>query len=86
VKDNVNAIMMLIESNQKNETYNIACQNHIKNIDVVKEILSWYNATEDEIQFVDNRWGQDICYNIDNSKILGLGWTPEHPEGIYKWF
>ena len=55
------------------------------NIDVVKEILTWYNASEDKIQFVDNRWGQDICYNIDNQKILELGWTPKHPRGIYKW-
>ena len=85
VKDNVEAIMMLMESNKKNEIYNIACQNHIRNIDVVKEILTWYNASEDEIQFVDNRWGQDICYNIDNQKILELGWTPKHPRGIYKW-
>ena len=85
VKDNVKAIMILIDNDKKNEIYNIACKNHIRNIDVIKEILTWYNASEDKIQFVNDRWGQDICYNIDNTKILELDWTPKHPKGIYKW-
>lgn len=87
VKDNVEAIMFLIEKNIKNDIYNIACRNHIKNIDVVKEILKWYNLKDDDqIEFVENRWGQDLHYNINNSKILSLGWQPKFPEGIYKWF
>lgn len=85
VKDNVQAIMHIIRSDVKNECFNIGSNNHIKNIDVVKQVLSWFNKTEKEIQFVENRWGQDVRYSINNEKIINLGWKPSFPKGIYRW-
>lgn len=87
VKDNAEAILTLIEKQVKNDIYNIGSGNRIQNIDVVKEILSWYNADPvDHIQFVPNRWGQDIRYALNTDKINSVGWQPKHPKGIFKWF
>lgn len=85
VKDNVKAIMHILKSGTKNECFNIGVKNYIKNIDVVKTVLNWFDKGEEYIQYVENRWGQDVRYSIDNQKILNLGWKPEYPKGIYNW-
>lgn len=87
VKDNVDAIFNLIQKNIKNDTFNIGSGNRIKNIDVVKEILGWYNLDHnDYVQYVPNRWGQDVRYALNVEKINSTGWKPQHPKGIYRWF
>ena len=87
VKDNAEAILTLIESGKKNDIYNVGSGNRIKNIDVVTEIIGWYNADPaSSIQFVPNRWGQDLRYALNTDKINSIGWKPKHPKGIYKWF
>ena len=85
VKDNVKAVMHILKSGTRNECFNIGAKNYIKNIDVVKTVLGWFGKTEDYVQYVDNRWGQDVRYSIDNQKIINLGWKPDHPKGIYNW-
>ena len=64
----------------------VASENYMRNIDVVKTIVEWKNKDENSIQFVPNRWGQDVRYAVDASKLRDLGWIPEHEEGLYKWF
>ena len=86
VKDNVSALFAILDSNVKNETFNVASENYMTNIDVVKTILEWQNKDETSIQFVPNRWGQDVRYAVDASKLRDLGWIPEHEKGLYKWF
>lgn len=86
VKDNVSALFAILDSNVKNETFNVASENYMTNIDVVKTILEWKNKDETSIQFVPNRWGQDVRYAVDASKLRDLGWIPEHEKGLYKWF
>jgi dTDP-glucose 4,6-dehydratase len=85
VKDNVDAIYLLIQKNIKNDTFNIAAENYLTNLEVAKKILSWYNKNEDLIKFVENRWGQDIRYAVDSSKIRDLGWNPKHEEELFKF-
>jgi len=87
VKDNVDGVFAVIESGQKNDIYNIAAENHMVNLDVVKQVLCWFEKKpEDYIQFVENRWGQDLKYSISSDKLKGLGWKPKYNNGIYKWF
>jgi dTDP-glucose 4,6-dehydratase len=86
VKDNVSGIFAILDSGIKNETFNIASENYMVNLDVVKTIISWMGKDESSIQFVPNRWGQDVRYAVDASKLRDLGWIPEHEEGLYKWF
>ena len=70
----------------QNDIFNIASENHMKNLEVVNEILSWFNKDQNLIKFVENRWGQDLRYSIDASKIRSLGWSPKFPKGLHKWF
>jgi dTDP-glucose 4,6-dehydratase len=86
VKDNISGIFKILESNKVNEIYNIASENHMINLDVVDQVLSWYNKNRDLVQFVPNRWGQDLRYSISSKKLRDLGWTPQYPYGLYKWF
>jgi dTDP-glucose 4,6-dehydratase len=87
VKDNADGILTLIEKGIQNDTFNLGSGNRIKNLDVVKEIINWFGADyENSIQFVPNRWGQDVRYALNTDKITSTGWKPKHPQGIYKWF
>lgn len=87
VKDNADGILTLIEKGIQNDIFNLGSGNRIKNLDVVKEIISWFGGDyQDSIQFVPNRWGQDVRYALNTDKITSIGWKPQHPQGIYKWF
>ena len=87
VKDNVDAILTLIESGRKNDIFNIGSGNRIKNLDIAKQIINWFGADyESTIQFVPNRWGQDLRYALNTDKLLSTGWKPKHTKGLYKWF
>jgi dTDP-glucose 4,6-dehydratase len=87
VKDNADGILTLIEKGIQNDIFNLGSGNRIKNLDVVKEIINWFGVDyENSIQFVPNRWGQDVRYALNTDKITSIGWKPQHPQGIYKWF
>ncbi len=90
VEDNVDAIILLIRKGVKNEIFNIAAENYMSNLNVVKTILSWHNIEpkdyEKYYKFVENRWGQDLRYAVKSDKIRELGWKPEKEEGLFKWF
>lgn len=86
VRDNAGAILHLLKSGVKNESYNIGCQNQIKNIDIVNTVIDWFGKGDSSINFVENRWGQDLRYSISNKKLIDTGWQPKYPVGIYKWF
>lgn len=56
------------------------------NLEVVGSVLGWFDKDESSLMFVENRWGQDLRYSISAKKLRGLGWTPKHPRGLFKWF
>jgi dTDP-glucose 4,6-dehydratase len=85
VKDNVEAILLLINSGKENDIFNIGSENYLTNLEVVDTILDWKEKTRSSVVFVDNRWGQDMRYAIDISKIEKIGWTPKYTEGIHNW-
>jgi len=86
VRDNVEAIFHIIESGIKNETYNIAAENPMTNLEVVDIMLKWKERDRRSVKFVDNRWGQDLRYSVSSKKIRKIGWEPKYSKGIYKWF
>jgi len=86
VKDNVEAILKIVESRIKNETINIGAENQMTNLEIAKIVLSWFDKSiEDNVVFVENRWGQDTRYSINCEKIKSLGWSPSK-SSLYRWF
>jgi len=85
VKDNVSGLFCILDKGKRNEIYNVSAENHMRNLDVVDEILAWYKKDRECVEFVSNRWGQDLRYSISSKKLRDLGWHPEHRQGIYKW-
>jgi dTDP-glucose 4,6-dehydratase len=86
VKDNVDAIYSLIRGGIKNDVYNIGANNHMTNLEVVRDLLSSFDKGYENIQFVKNRWGQDLRYSLNTDKINALGWHPQNAKGILKWW
>ena len=84
VEDNCEAIDLILKKGKSGEIYNIAGQQELENIQVVKTILKVINKPESLIQFVKDRPGHDFRYSLDISKIKELGWKPKtkFEEGI----
>ncbi|QDP63303.1 MAG: putative 3 beta-hydroxysteroid dehydrogenase/Delta 5--_4-isomerase [Prokaryotic dsDNA virus sp.] len=87
VKDNVSGLFCILNAGKDawNQVYNVSAENHMKNLEVVDEILSWHSKGRECIEFVENRWGQDLRYSISSQKLRNLGWSPKYAKGIYKW-
>lgn len=83
VKDNVDGILTLIDKNIKNDTYNIASENYLTNLEVANTIIEWMG--KGKIQFVENRNGQDVRYAASAEKLKNIGWVPKYTNGLYKW-
>lgn len=87
VSDHCRAIDLIITSGRNGEVYNVGGHNEMKNIDIVKIILSELGKDESLITYVTDRAGHDMRYAIDPAKIHGeLGWLPEtaFADGIKK--
>ena len=81
-KDTARAVVKIIESNSKNEIFNIAGGFEQSNLDTVYKIIEeFYPNTNhnyfDYINFDVHRPGQDVRYALDDSKIRLLGWEPK---------
>tara|TARA_A100001515_G_scaffold142823_1_gene142514 strand:- start:433 stop:1323 length:891 start_codon:yes stop_codon:yes gene_type:complete len=86
VKDNVEALLCIIDNKVVNDTINIGSNNHVTNLEVVKTVMSWHEGNHEHLMtFVENRWGQDVRYAVDCNKIKNLGWSPQQKE-LFKWF
>lgn len=79
VSDTAEAVMTIIESGVKNETFNISGNFETNNLDVVTRILKLYNGCSDVENYITElqRPGQDVRYAIDDSKLKALGWSPK---------
>lgn len=92
VEDHCKAIDIILHKGTVGEVYNVGGHNEMKNIDIVKLILSSLGKDESLISFVPDRKGHDLRYAIDPSKIGSeLGWHPDtaFSEGIektIKWY
>jgi dTDP-glucose 4,6-dehydratase len=78
VGDHCRAVEIVLEKGKAGEVYNIGGNNEMRNVDIVKQILSLLEKPESLISFVADRLGHDRRYAIDASKIKQeLGWKPE---------
>jgi dTDP-glucose 4,6-dehydratase len=87
VEDHCKAIMLVLEKGITGESYNISSSNEVNNLILVKKILEFLNKSNENIQFVENRAGEDTRYSLDSTKIYEeLGWKPmiNFDEGLEK--
>lgn len=78
--DTADAITTLIESNVRNDIFNISGGLELPNIEVVSKIIRGMFGEVDVNQYIDfsiKRPGIDVRYSIDDSKLRGLGWKPK---------
>ena len=87
VEDHCQAIFEIFNKGKVGEKYNIGGECEVANINLVKTIIRLMGASEDLIEFVDDRPGHDLRYAIDNVKIIEtINWHPKHTleEGLLK--
>jgi dTDP-glucose 4,6-dehydratase len=80
-KDTANAVIKIIESESKNEIFNVSSQFELPNIEVCNKIVDiYFPNTKNKDHFYDfsyQRPGQDLRYSLDDSKLRSLGWKEE---------
>ena len=76
VEDNCKAIDTIMHNGIPGERYNIAANQELENIQVVKTILKILDKPESLIKFVNDRPGHDLRYALHIEKIRKL-WKPE---------
>jgi len=81
--DTAKGVIKIIESEIKNEIFNIAGGFEQSNIITVEKIIANYmghlpdNYKEKYLDFSIQRPGQDIRYALNDNKLRSLGWKPE---------
>lgn len=81
-QDTADAIMTIIDSNVKNEIYNICGGFEQNNLETVSKIIKLmfpnnYKNKSEYIDFDISRVGQDVRYALDDTKLRNLGWNPQ---------
>ena len=87
VEDHCQGILDIWYGGGVGQKYNIGGECEVKNIDLVKTIIKVMGASEDLIEYVDDRPGHDLRYAIDNAKIKNtVSFRPQHTleEGLAK--
>ena len=87
VEDHCAGLLSVYHVGKIGQKYNIGGECEMKNIDIVKLIIKLMNASEDLIEFVEDRPGHDLRYAIDNAKIYKTtSFQPEYniEEGLKK--
>jgi len=68
VKDHCEAILSLIENKCYNEIFNICSGAEFSNLEIVNMVFDAMGI-QPNLQFVENRWGQDVRYAISTEKL-----------------
>lgn len=77
VLDNCRAIETVRTDGAVGETYNIGSGEELTNLEVARAVVDEVGASENLIEFVEDRPGHDQRYALETSKIRELGWAPE---------
>lgn len=78
VEDHIDAIDSVFHHGEAGKIYNIGGDSEIRNIEIIRKILTLLNKDESYLEFVPDRKGHDFRYAIDNSEIAqSLGWKPK---------
>tara|TARA_Y100000310_G_C20613332_1_gene779202 strand:+ start:522 stop:1499 length:978 start_codon:yes stop_codon:yes gene_type:complete len=72
VKDHCKAIWEVFHNGQPGNIYNIGTGQEVRNLDLVKKVLTTLGKPFSMIKFVKDRPGHDFRYSIDNRKFMNL--------------
>ena len=78
VLDHCEAIDLVLHKGTIGEVYNIGTGVEVENLTLVEILLDTVGRSHDLIKHVEDRAGHDRRYSLDISKILSLGWEPNH--------
>lgn len=76
VADNCRALDVVLRAGKVGEIYNIGSGIEKTNLEVTEAILDAVGASEDLIEFIEDRAGHDQRYALESEKIEALGWKP----------
>ncbi|MBM3281751.1 MAG: dTDP-glucose 4,6-dehydratase [Candidatus Diapherotrites archaeon] len=79
VEDNCRGVDLVLQKGTSGEVYNIAGENEMPNLKIIKMILHEMGKGEDMIQYVEDRKGHDKRYSVNAQKIKALGFTHTKP-------
>lgn len=78
VEDNCRALDLVLREGGVGEVYNIGSHAEKTNLEVTEAILEAVGASEDLVEFVEDRAGHDQRYALETEKIRALGWQPQY--------
>jgi len=80
VEDHARAIDLVLQKGKIGETYLVGGMTELyPNIEIAKKIIALLGKDESSIEFVKDRPGHDLKYDVDWTKIKNeLGWEPLH--------
>ncbi|MCX6782110.1 MAG: dTDP-glucose 4,6-dehydratase [Candidatus Magasanikbacteria bacterium] len=84
VRDHCAALDLMLHEGKPGEIYNVGVDNERNNLEISKMILSLMNKSENMIEFVEDRPGNDLRYAIDAAKLEALGWKPIYDRGQFE--
>ena len=76
-EDHGAAIELVLREGTSGEIYNIGGEER-ENLHVTQRILELTGSEPSLVRHVDDRPGHDRRYALDDSKLRGLGWRPQH--------
>ena len=69
VDDHCRGVFAVLESGKSGEIYNISGTDELRNIELARKIISYFDKKEDEaFEFVEDRKGHDIRYSLTGNK------------------
>jgi len=79
VIDHCEALDLVLRKGTSGELYNVSAENEMENVKIAEIILDIFGKSRDMIEFVEDRPGHDMRYDLDSTKIRAkLGWKPKH--------
>lgn len=78
VEDNCRALDLVLRDGKVGEVYNIGSHDEKTNLEVTRRILDAIGASDDLIEFADDRAGHDQRYALETEKIESLGFQPSY--------
>lgn len=91
-RDFADALILVAESGNAGEIYNIGSSDEYKNIEIAEMICEYFESDKNEkIVFIEDRPFNDSRYSIDFNKLKNLGWVQNYDlradfPSIIQWY